>query len=183
MSLDNDINQHFQDAIDVIQQHSNNSYYDSGKILSETLYNSLHDNNVESINNYFIYSNLIDFLCTILCLEIYKKCSLFHHLNKAVFSISINVINWLLFDLHRMKADVWNDHFFPFQSVCIMKLWALSTHLCSVKSRAASSHTQLIYQLLYVTGMTQLWVVYRQQKDCTCIRDVRMYKHWGPFWL
>ncbi|KAM9845610.1 transcription factor Spi-C-like [Aulostomus maculatus] len=27
--LDNDINQHFQDAIDVIQQHSNNSYYDS----------------------------------------------------------------------------------------------------------------------------------------------------------
>lgn len=32
-SLDNDINQHFQDAIDVIQQHSNNSYYDSGKLL------------------------------------------------------------------------------------------------------------------------------------------------------
>uniref|UniRef100_A0A3P8SK91 Spi-C transcription factor (Spi-1/PU.1 related) n=1 Tax=Amphiprion percula TaxID=161767 RepID=A0A3P8SK91_AMPPE len=30
-SLDSDINQHFQDAIDVIQQHSNNSYYDSGK--------------------------------------------------------------------------------------------------------------------------------------------------------
>ncbi|KAI4803402.1 hypothetical protein KUCAC02_006951 [Chaenocephalus aceratus] len=28
-SLDNDINQHFQDAIDVIQQHSNNSYYNS----------------------------------------------------------------------------------------------------------------------------------------------------------
>ncbi|KAF7658200.1 hypothetical protein LDENG_00015900 [Lucifuga dentata] len=27
-SMDNDINQHFQDAIDVIQQHSNNSYYD-----------------------------------------------------------------------------------------------------------------------------------------------------------
>uniref|UniRef100_A0A8C9ZMD8 Spi-C transcription factor (Spi-1/PU.1 related) n=1 Tax=Sander lucioperca TaxID=283035 RepID=A0A8C9ZMD8_SANLU len=29
-SFDNDINQHFQDAIDVIQQHSSNSYYDSG---------------------------------------------------------------------------------------------------------------------------------------------------------
>jgi len=29
MSLDNDINQNFQDAIDVIQQHSS-SYYDSG---------------------------------------------------------------------------------------------------------------------------------------------------------
>uniref|UniRef100_A0A3Q0QVI5 Spi-C transcription factor (Spi-1/PU.1 related) n=1 Tax=Amphilophus citrinellus TaxID=61819 RepID=A0A3Q0QVI5_AMPCI len=30
-SLDSDINQHFQDAIDVIQQHSNNSYYESGE--------------------------------------------------------------------------------------------------------------------------------------------------------
>lgn len=29
--LDNDINQHFQDAIDVLQQHSNDPYYDSGK--------------------------------------------------------------------------------------------------------------------------------------------------------
>lgn len=29
-SLDGDINQHFEDAIDVIQHHSNNLYYDSG---------------------------------------------------------------------------------------------------------------------------------------------------------
>lgn len=29
-SLDGDINQHFEDAIDVIQHHSSNSYYDSG---------------------------------------------------------------------------------------------------------------------------------------------------------
>uniref|UniRef100_A0A3B3ZEI5 ETS domain-containing protein n=1 Tax=Periophthalmus magnuspinnatus TaxID=409849 RepID=A0A3B3ZEI5_9GOBI len=29
-SIDGDFNQNFQDAIDVIQQHSNNSYYDSG---------------------------------------------------------------------------------------------------------------------------------------------------------
>ncbi|XP_071358375.1 transcription factor Spi-C isoform X2 [Trachinotus anak] len=36
-SLDNDINQHFQDAIDVIQQHSNNSYYDSEYTHYETL--------------------------------------------------------------------------------------------------------------------------------------------------
>ncbi|XP_028256483.1 transcription factor Spi-C isoform X2 [Parambassis ranga] len=36
-SLDNDINQHFQDAIDVIQQHSNNSYYDSDYSYYETL--------------------------------------------------------------------------------------------------------------------------------------------------
>uniref|UniRef100_A0A3Q1EB81 Spi-C transcription factor (Spi-1/PU.1 related) n=1 Tax=Acanthochromis polyacanthus TaxID=80966 RepID=A0A3Q1EB81_9TELE len=32
-----DINQHFQDAIDVIQQHSNNSYYDSGKYFQTSL--------------------------------------------------------------------------------------------------------------------------------------------------
>uniref|UniRef100_A0A3B5BNN4 Spi-C transcription factor n=1 Tax=Stegastes partitus TaxID=144197 RepID=A0A3B5BNN4_9TELE len=32
-----DINQHFQDAIDVIQQHSNNSYYDSDYTYYETL--------------------------------------------------------------------------------------------------------------------------------------------------
>ncbi|XP_034382280.1 transcription factor Spi-C isoform X2 [Cyclopterus lumpus] len=37
MSLDNDINQHFQDAIDVIQQHSSNSYYDSEYTYYETL--------------------------------------------------------------------------------------------------------------------------------------------------
>ncbi|XP_062239025.1 transcription factor Spi-C isoform X1 [Platichthys flesus] len=37
MSLDSDINQHFQDAIDVIQQHSNNSYYDSEYPHYETL--------------------------------------------------------------------------------------------------------------------------------------------------
>ncbi|XP_068443069.1 transcription factor Spi-C [Clinocottus analis] len=37
MSLDNDINQHFQDAIDVIQQHSSNSYYDSDCTYYETL--------------------------------------------------------------------------------------------------------------------------------------------------
>ncbi|XP_020502249.1 transcription factor Spi-C isoform X1 [Labrus bergylta] len=36
-SLDGDINQHFQDAIDVIQQHSNNSYYDSEYTYYETL--------------------------------------------------------------------------------------------------------------------------------------------------
>ncbi|KAK1906220.1 Transcription factor Spi-C [Dissostichus eleginoides] len=36
-SLDNDINQHFQDAIDVIQQHSNNSYYNSEYTYYETL--------------------------------------------------------------------------------------------------------------------------------------------------
>ncbi|KAL7371432.1 hypothetical protein ABVT39_026843 [Epinephelus coioides] len=36
-SLDSDINQHFQDAIDVIQQHSNNSYYDSEYTYYETL--------------------------------------------------------------------------------------------------------------------------------------------------
>ncbi|GAA6221104.1 transcription factor Spi-C-like [Lates japonicus] len=36
-SLDTDINQHFQDAIDVIQQHSNNSYYDSEYPHYETL--------------------------------------------------------------------------------------------------------------------------------------------------
>ncbi|XP_070710164.1 transcription factor Spi-C isoform X2 [Pempheris klunzingeri] len=36
-SLDNDINQHFQDAIDVIQQHSNNSYYDTEYTYYETL--------------------------------------------------------------------------------------------------------------------------------------------------
>ncbi|XP_022073287.2 transcription factor Spi-C-like [Acanthochromis polyacanthus] len=36
-SLDSDINQHFQDAIDVIQQHSNNSYYDSDYTYYETL--------------------------------------------------------------------------------------------------------------------------------------------------
>ncbi|XP_054480356.1 transcription factor Spi-C [Anoplopoma fimbria] len=35
-SLDNDINQHFQDAIDVIQQHSSNSYYDSEYTYYET---------------------------------------------------------------------------------------------------------------------------------------------------
>ncbi|XP_040007363.1 transcription factor Spi-C [Xiphias gladius] len=37
MSLDNDINQHFQDAIDVIQQHSSNSYYDAECMHYETL--------------------------------------------------------------------------------------------------------------------------------------------------
>ncbi|KAE8281339.1 Transcription factor Spi-C [Larimichthys crocea] len=36
-SLDSDINQHFQDAIDVIQHHSNNSYYDSDYAYYETL--------------------------------------------------------------------------------------------------------------------------------------------------
>ncbi|KAM4614731.1 transcription factor Spi-C-like isoform 2-T2 [Polymixia lowei] len=36
-SLDSDINQHFQDAIDVIQQHSDNSYYDSEYKYYETL--------------------------------------------------------------------------------------------------------------------------------------------------
>ncbi|KAM7378351.1 hypothetical protein PAMA_013313 [Pampus argenteus] len=36
-SLDSDINQHFQDAIDVIQQHSNNSYYESEYAYYETL--------------------------------------------------------------------------------------------------------------------------------------------------
>ncbi|XP_029351323.1 transcription factor Spi-C isoform X2 [Echeneis naucrates] len=36
-SLDTDINQHFQDAIDVIQQHSNNSYYDSEYRHYETI--------------------------------------------------------------------------------------------------------------------------------------------------
>ncbi|XP_075967487.1 transcription factor Spi-C-like [Anarhichas minor] len=36
-SLDSDINQHFQDAIDVIQQHSSNSYYDSEYTYYETL--------------------------------------------------------------------------------------------------------------------------------------------------
>uniref|UniRef100_A0A3Q4ACA9 ETS domain-containing protein n=1 Tax=Mola mola TaxID=94237 RepID=A0A3Q4ACA9_MOLML len=36
-SLDNDINQHFQDAIDVIKQHSNNSYYDSEYTYCEPL--------------------------------------------------------------------------------------------------------------------------------------------------
>ncbi|KAG7496930.1 transcription factor Spi-C-like [Solea senegalensis] len=36
-SLDTDINQHFQDAIDVIQHHSNNSYYDSEFPHYETL--------------------------------------------------------------------------------------------------------------------------------------------------
>ncbi|TDG96592.1 hypothetical protein EPR50_G00230260 [Perca flavescens] len=36
-SFDNDINQHFQDAIDVIQQHSSNSYYDSEYTYCETL--------------------------------------------------------------------------------------------------------------------------------------------------
>ncbi|XP_054862667.1 transcription factor Spi-C isoform X2 [Amphiprion ocellaris] len=36
-SLDSDINQHFQDAIDVIQQHSNNSYYDSDYTYYEPL--------------------------------------------------------------------------------------------------------------------------------------------------
>uniref|UniRef100_A0A667Z3W8 Spi-C transcription factor (Spi-1/PU.1 related) n=1 Tax=Myripristis murdjan TaxID=586833 RepID=A0A667Z3W8_9TELE len=35
--LDSDINQHFQDAIDVIQQHSNNSYYDPGYTYYESL--------------------------------------------------------------------------------------------------------------------------------------------------
>ncbi|KAM9327986.1 transcription factor Spi-C isoform 2-T2 [Pholidichthys leucotaenia] len=34
--MDNDLNQHFQDAIDVIQQHSNNSYYDSDYSYYET---------------------------------------------------------------------------------------------------------------------------------------------------
>ncbi|XP_061570523.1 transcription factor Spi-C-like isoform X1 [Cololabis saira] len=37
MSLDHDINQHFQDAIDVIQQHSHNSYYDPEYAYYETL--------------------------------------------------------------------------------------------------------------------------------------------------
>ncbi|XP_034528951.1 transcription factor Spi-C [Notolabrus celidotus] len=36
-SLDSDLNQHFQDAIDVIQQHSHNSYYDSEYTYYETL--------------------------------------------------------------------------------------------------------------------------------------------------
>ncbi|XP_071391580.1 transcription factor Spi-C isoform X1 [Centroberyx affinis] len=36
-SMDNDINQHFQDAIDVIQQHSNNSYNDPEYTYYETL--------------------------------------------------------------------------------------------------------------------------------------------------
>ncbi|XP_034019292.1 transcription factor Spi-C [Thalassophryne amazonica] len=36
-SLDNDINQHFQDAIDVMQHHSNNCYYDSEYMCYETL--------------------------------------------------------------------------------------------------------------------------------------------------
>ncbi|XP_034719881.1 transcription factor Spi-C isoform X1 [Etheostoma cragini] len=36
-TFDNDINQHFQDAIDVIQQHSSNSYYDSEYTYCETL--------------------------------------------------------------------------------------------------------------------------------------------------
>ncbi|XP_076015064.1 transcription factor Spi-C-like [Genypterus blacodes] len=36
-SLDSDINQHFQDAIDVIQQHSSNSYYDQEYKYYETL--------------------------------------------------------------------------------------------------------------------------------------------------
>ncbi|XP_023264007.1 transcription factor Spi-C-like isoform X1 [Seriola lalandi dorsalis] len=36
-SFENDINQHFQDAIDVIQQHSNNSYYESEYTHCETL--------------------------------------------------------------------------------------------------------------------------------------------------
>ncbi|XP_014875234.1 transcription factor Spi-C-like isoform X2 [Poecilia latipinna] len=37
MSLDPDINQHFQDAIDVIQQHSHNAYYDPECKYFETL--------------------------------------------------------------------------------------------------------------------------------------------------
>ncbi|CAJ1054762.1 transcription factor Spi-C [Xyrichtys novacula] len=36
-SLDTDINQHFQDAIDVMQQNSHNSYYDSEYAYYETL--------------------------------------------------------------------------------------------------------------------------------------------------
>ncbi|XP_074554889.1 transcription factor Spi-C-like [Halichoeres trimaculatus] len=36
-SLDTELNQHFQDAIDVIQQHSNNSYYDTEYTYYETL--------------------------------------------------------------------------------------------------------------------------------------------------
>ncbi|XP_033845831.1 transcription factor Spi-C isoform X1 [Periophthalmus magnuspinnatus] len=36
-SIDGDFNQNFQDAIDVIQQHSNNSYYDSEYSYHETL--------------------------------------------------------------------------------------------------------------------------------------------------
>ncbi|XP_038594310.1 transcription factor Spi-C isoform X1 [Micropterus salmoides] len=36
-SLDSDMNQHFQDAIDVIKQHSNNSYYDSEYTYYETV--------------------------------------------------------------------------------------------------------------------------------------------------
>uniref|UniRef100_UPI0037E9349E transcription factor Spi-C n=1 Tax=Semicossyphus pulcher TaxID=241346 RepID=UPI0037E9349E len=36
-SLDSDMNQHFQDAIDVIQQHSNHSYYDSEYTYYESL--------------------------------------------------------------------------------------------------------------------------------------------------
>lgn len=35
-SLDPDINQHFQDAIDVIQQHSHNAYYDPGTSCYKT---------------------------------------------------------------------------------------------------------------------------------------------------
>ncbi|XP_024860747.1 transcription factor Spi-C isoform X2 [Kryptolebias marmoratus] len=38
-SLDHDINQHFQDAIDVIQQHSHNPYYESDYKYYETLVN------------------------------------------------------------------------------------------------------------------------------------------------
>ncbi|KAM4711508.1 transcription factor Spi-C [Anableps anableps] len=37
MTLDSEINQHFQDAIDVIQQHSHNTYYDSDCKYFETL--------------------------------------------------------------------------------------------------------------------------------------------------
>ncbi|KAF6731237.1 Transcription factor Spi-C [Oryzias melastigma] len=37
MSLDHDINQHFQDAIDVLQQHSHSSYYDSDYTYYEHL--------------------------------------------------------------------------------------------------------------------------------------------------
>ncbi|XP_072233312.1 transcription factor Spi-C [Leuresthes tenuis] len=37
MTLDHDINQHFQDAIDVIQQHSHNTYCDSDYMYYETL--------------------------------------------------------------------------------------------------------------------------------------------------
>ncbi|TNM91643.1 hypothetical protein fugu_020023 [Takifugu bimaculatus] len=35
--LDNDINQHYQDAIDVLQQHSNEPYYDADYMYYETL--------------------------------------------------------------------------------------------------------------------------------------------------